>query len=812
MGLYRTKAAALAAVTLATSVRGQGFYYEDLSAYCPPSLNHQYLGCFDTGGIQPFFYNPDRLDPVGDLSKTYVHWDPNDFVNSTVTPHFCADTCRAHGFKYAATWNQQCRCGSSLDYTSAGGGTTIILSTAQAPEALCANTADPCPGDRRESCGTNSGARIWVDPSFEDFVTEEDTASLADGYGLLGCFQGPNLPSGESSTTSPDMTFPDPATCFAYCADFGLPLAYMSAESGGIKCKCGQDFGQGAQAISVDDNTCSLPCDDPTSDVPCEGQNCCGTANGPFPVYANPDLMGCYVPRIPGESDPNVQRPAPDSYNCFPTPQSILNRPSRSVSYAATTITRTGHFVPTAHPSAEDWTIYACYSQNGVDSLWSSPQQITDLAQINVETCTSACEAGNYDFAALIGETTQCWCANGPINAATAQSMQDCNQPCSGSDSENCGGRGGPLVYAKGDLASTGPWATAYTSSYLSTPIYSCTPTATTGTDTTTTTGTDTTTATETDTTTTGTDTTTATETDTTTTGTETITTTGTETITTTGTDTTTSTGTDTTATETLTTTGTDTITTTGTDTTTFTSPSTGPSTGPGNNTMTTSTGTGVTTTTSGVPGITDIPDVIVVLGVLPGDIDGNGKKRSVARLRRQALLDTSGGFVGAAGPVNPESCDDATAFTLSRGQLLSGGQPIATDPGVVFMPLQVNPEGSISTTFSIVNGVVRWFNDEFDNGEAGFCQIGGRGGQVYATFGPAETWPAGCEIVSIIAYLQEQCVDGQIVPSTPTTVPQIPTESGIYPEGQAPDDVLCQETTLSWIPGSPTFLPHDEL
>ncbi|KAI5925747.1 hypothetical protein F4810DRAFT_708261 [Camillea tinctor] len=824
MGLSnRSKAAALAVATLATSVKGQGFYYEDFSAACPPSVNFQYLGCYTTAAPGPFLWTPDNMSPGNGLSKTYIRWE-TDHVNNTITPHFCTDVCRAHGFKYAALWNQQCQCGATLSYTPKGGALTTLGRAAS--EADCVDSANPCPGDRRENCGTATGARIFVDPSFENSAAEADLTTLSNGYKQLGCFQSPNLASSAATVTSPTSTFPDTGSCFQYCADLGSPLVYMSAVANGggaVNCFCGQDFGAGAQSVSVTDNTCSLPCSDVTSTTPCTGQNCCGTGNGPFPVYSNPDLMGCYVPRIPGEADPAVATPAANAYTkCFATPSSITARAgkTRAIDYGGTTISLTGHFVPTAQPSVAVWTAYACYSSNKMNTIFSDSRDVTSsLTDVNVETCTKQCESINFDYAGLQADgtapaTINCICGNtfssAPLPAAA--NMQDCNQPCTGSSaqsrSENCGAPGGPLLYARGTKANNGPWYGSSLVSYSSTPIYSCA-----GGEATTTSTTSTTTS-ATDSTMTGTDSTmTGTET---TTGTETLTTTGTETVTTTGTDTTTSTGTDTTATETETTTGTETITTTGTETTTF-----------------TSTGTGISNTTSttsaSVVGVTDLPpDVIVILSVLRGDLDGNGRKRSAGRFRRQAAdpVDTSGGFIGGVQPVdpaNPDSCNDASGFQVIDGQLLSGGEPVATDTGVDYTPLAVNPNGAISRIFSIdSNGQLHWYNDAFFQGEAGFCQINGAG-QVYVTFGPPDTFPDGCVVISIIAYEARQCVNGRIVPlaevigTTTTTggtgtATVLPGEEGIYIEGQAPDAYLCHETTLSFIPGEPTFLPHGEL
>ncbi|KAK6860310.1 hypothetical protein PG990_012385 [Apiospora arundinis] len=186
------KAAAFTALVASTGlVSAQGFFYEpEEVAKCSVQQNHRYLGCF-TVGAQPFSFNPQSPIPqpatpgspqIGDPSRSYIHWDRGDLVNITVTPKYCTDACRAHGFKYSALYNEGCRCGTNL------GG----LVTPDATETAC--NGAPCPGDRRESCGTPTGARIFVDPSYNDYSL---VTNRVLGYGKLGCFYHPNLPSGE---------------------------------------------------------------------------------------------------------------------------------------------------------------------------------------------------------------------------------------------------------------------------------------------------------------------------------------------------------------------------------------------------------------------------------------------------------------------------------------------------------------------------------------------------------------------------------------------------------------------------------------
>ncbi|KAI0013760.1 hypothetical protein F4779DRAFT_291868 [Xylariaceae sp. FL0662B] len=464
-------AASACLLALSTSVSAQAFYYEDLSLSCKAENNIQYLGCYSSSS-NPFPFAPQAFKQDGDNSNAYIRFDKGDQVNNTVTPYLCSNFCRAEGFKFSGLWNQQCSCGSSLSYKRSDG--TQVTLTKQADDTTCKNTADPCPGDRRESCGTNAGAHIYVDPSFP----VADQGSLVSGYGLLGCFQGPNLPSGDAGITSPSTPFTSTSQCFTYCAGLGLPYAYMSGSGSSIQCFCGQGFGINSRNLAVNssDTTCYNSCANPGT--ACTGQDCCGAGNGPFPVYANPQLMGCFIPRIPGSYDnPPATLVSTGYANCFATPSSVANRATAPLAVAAgATISRSATFVATASPAATPYILYGCYSQNSITDLFAaSSDGGVAAASLSVDSCVSACGTGNYAYAAVVANgSPKCYCSNSDPNAgATFQNVQDCNYPCPGSESQNCGGSN-PLVYAVSSKAANGPWQKAFSSTYVPTPTYSC--------------------------------------------------------------------------------------------------------------------------------------------------------------------------------------------------------------------------------------------------------------------------------------------------------------------------------------------------
>lgn len=122
-----------------------------------------------------------------------------------------------------------------------------------------------------------------------------------------------------------------------------------------------------------------------------------------------------------------------------------------------------------------------------------------------------------------------------------------------------------------------------------------------------------------------------------------------------------------------------------------------------------------------------------------PATFDSRNRKRQ-----------TAGGFLDTTpGSTITGACVEATVFSLNNlGQLEVDGSVISVNPGTPFIPLRpISPAGSITVTFSLINGVLAWSNPAFFGGQAGFCQD--TTGQVFATFSnPAVAYPANCQPV----------------------------------------------------------------
>jgi hypothetical protein len=131
---------------------------------------------------------------------------------------------------------------------------------------------------------------------------------------------------------------------------------------------------------------------------------------------------------------------------------------------------------------------------------------------------------------------------------------------------------------------------------------------------------------------------------------------------------------------------------------------------------------------------------------VIPGS---QKKKRAFWNMRRQAIAGS--GFIDDGGAdVNSGSCAGATLYGVENGQLQINGVPLSTDPGVSYMPFEASGTGSITTTFEIVRGILRWVNVAFTGGEAVFCTTAT--GQPFVTFAGPDSLP-NCTPIQIATY-----------------------------------------------------------
>ncbi|ROV95645.1 hypothetical protein VSDG_05284 [Cytospora chrysosperma] len=142
------------------------------------------------------------------------------------------------------------------------------------------------------------------------------------------------------------------------------------------------------------------------------------------------------------------------------------------------------------------------------------------------------------------------------------------------------------------------------------------------------------------------------------------------------------------------------------------------------------------------------------------------GPSRNVTRAglqRRQdgsSSTDSGSGFL-AQGNATSSSCSNATTYEQSGGQLINGenGIPFSVDAGVAYINFTTFTPGSISTDFEVIGNVLHWYNSQFYNGAAGFCELDGT---VYATF-TEEGGPIGCTSIDLVLYARHNDDDDSI-------------------------------------------------
>ncbi|KAI1140836.1 hypothetical protein F5Y05DRAFT_288597 [Hypoxylon sp. FL0543] len=163
-------------------------------------------------------------------------------------------------------------------------------------------------------------------------------------------------------------------------------------------------------------------------------------------------------------------------------------------------------------------------------------------------------------------------------------------------------------------------------------------------------------------------------------------------------------------------------------------------------------------TASSHVPGVTHLPDVSIILSVVPA----KGKSSQHADASRDGVFF----FIDATRPRNARGCADASPFNLTSGRLSRHAEALSADADVLYKPLGVSARaGAVSTTFSVVDGALRWYDSSFYGGRARYCAVGGL---VYVVFHIEKTWPAGCAEVDLAVFLASQCRGGEILPGAP--------------------------------------------
>ena len=238
----RWSSAAWALLCSASLVSAQGTLGGSQGA-CGSQDAWVYQGCYsdDDNGAHASF----TWQLSSNLNSVY-YYPP---YNGSITPGFCQQACRGHGFRYAALYNQvSCYCGTDLpnpsaqEFTSDGQGDLIGNNPgATTSISACHVSEQGCAGDPSQFCGSSSGTDIYADPSFDDSAS----ARLPQNFQYLGCYYN-NPPGPLYAGISTSSTF----DCASYCGNLGY--AFMGRhgfddQTDTINCGCGSEVQTGNQ-------------------------------------------------------------------------------------------------------------------------------------------------------------------------------------------------------------------------------------------------------------------------------------------------------------------------------------------------------------------------------------------------------------------------------------------------------------------------------------------------------------------------------------------------------------------------------------
>ncbi|KAG6360911.1 hypothetical protein INS49_011979 [Diaporthe citri] len=125
------------------------------------------------------------------------------------------------------------------------------------------------------------------------------------------------------------------------------------------------------------------------------------------------------------------------------------------------------------------------------------------------------------------------------------------------------------------------------------------------------------------------------------------------------------------------------------------------------------------------------------------------GKRRDIDPRAVDPTLTTNLGFISNTNVTF--TCSRAAPYYTFNGQLfeVATGLALSVNFGVPFINFTIAAQGSISTRFEIVDGILRWFNPQFYNGEATFCVVGSAIFATFASFGR----PADCVTVQLLLF-----------------------------------------------------------
>lgn len=348
-------------------------------------------------------------------------------ATANMTIQGCISICAERGFPLAAVeYGAECYCDSELRNTASF-------------DKLSSTCNMGCAGDAKTLCGGPNCLSVYKNPDVKASTPSASASASAAAQPTQGSGLATDLPSGWSaattsciqevsgraltgaSTASDSMT---PGKCAAFCAEKGFALAGVEYSA---ECFCGNDLVNGA-SLDLVSGQCNMKCSG-DQNVICGGPNA-------ISLWRNPNVK----PAVSAAPSPAASSAA---------------SPASTSSAAAAKPTVSG--IATNLPSG--WTVgpNACIQEVAGRALVGASTSSNDMTP---NKCIKFCSDRGFNKVGL-EYGGECYCGNDLVNGASLDLVSgECNMPCTGDSSLNCGGANGIVYYqnkdAKAVTASTG--------------------------------------------------------------------------------------------------------------------------------------------------------------------------------------------------------------------------------------------------------------------------------------------------------------------------------------------------------------------
>ncbi|KAF2458758.1 hypothetical protein BDY21DRAFT_283734 [Lineolata rhizophorae] len=319
---------------------------------------------------------------------------------------------------------------SAVDVSASSTSSTAALTTSTSAEAESSTTSTEADASTTTSttpdAETSTSATLTAadESSSSALASASATASASSGptvqgWTYLGCYT-----DSVAARTLPYGTGVEGPMTNEKCIDKceSLDFTYAGTEYAG-ECFCGDELMNGGGPAPDGEAQCNMACNGDEDEI-------CG----------GPNRLSLFIfGDVPAESSSSVVVSSTSSVATISSSSTVAS--STTVTASSTTSSST--------VSPTGWTYQGCWVDNQNGRILQNQQPDSELTH---ELCQEMCEDAGYSVAGA-QYYYQCFCDDIVRNGGElADSEDECNTPCSGDNTEMCGGPNRMSIWSKGEL------------------------------------------------------------------------------------------------------------------------------------------------------------------------------------------------------------------------------------------------------------------------------------------------------------------------------------------------------------------------